>query len=158
MSAVRGRTDTESSTPRDQRHDFWGVVLEAPDGLALARFYAELLGWEWKGDRGWATVAPPEGVAYLGFQSSEEYVRPLWPAQPGAQQQMLHLDFEVDDLAAAGAHARRARSDGGRLSAQTQRFGPPGPSRAPVLPLPRRLVTRRQRRAHVAVPFAVPTP
>ena len=105
MSAVRGRTDTESSTPRDQRHDFWGVVLEAPDGLALARFYAELLGWEWKGDRGWATVAPPEGVAYLGFQSSEEYVRPLWPAQPGAQQQMLHLDFEVDDLAAAGAHA-----------------------------------------------------
>lgn len=73
--------------------------------LALARFYADLLGWQLRGDEKWATVAPAEGVAYLGFQTSAEYVPPTWPAEPGAQQQMLHLDFEVDDLERASAHA-----------------------------------------------------
>ncbi len=102
---MRGRTESDFSTPRERRNDFWGVVLDAPDGPALARFYAELLGWELKGNLEWATVAPVEGVTYLGFQSSEEYVRPVWPAPAGSQQQMLHLDFEVSDLAAASAHA-----------------------------------------------------
>jgi predicted enzyme related to lactoylglutathione lyase len=32
-------------------------------------------------------------------------VRPVWPAGPGDQQMMLHLDIEVDDLEAAVAHA-----------------------------------------------------
>jgi predicted enzyme related to lactoylglutathione lyase len=85
---------------------WWGVVLEAPDAGALARFYAELLGWKLaKDEPGWATVAPPDGVAYLGFQTSPEYVQPVWPPVEGRQQMMMHLDLEVNDLDAAVAHA-----------------------------------------------------
>jgi Glyoxalase-like domain len=38
----------------------------------------------------------------------EAYVRPTWPAGPGDQQMQVHLDIEVDDLEAAGAHAAAA--------------------------------------------------
>jgi catechol 2,3-dioxygenase-like lactoylglutathione lyase family enzyme len=102
---MRGRSD-EPGEPRESRHDYWGVVLEAPDAGGLARFYAELLGWELvKEDATGAAVAPPEGVAYLAFQSSPDYVPPVWPATGQAQQMMTHLDFEVSNLAAATAHA-----------------------------------------------------
>ena len=81
-------------------------MLEAPDAAALARFYAELLGWEAvKEDAADAAVAPPEGVAYVAFQSSADYVPPVWPAAGQMQQMMMHLDFEVSDLAVATAHA-----------------------------------------------------
>jgi len=101
-----GRVD--GGGPRENRHDYWGVVLDAPDGLELARFYATLLGWDIaSAESGYATVAPPDGVAYLGFQSSPEYRPPVWPPSGYAQQMMLHLDFEVSDLAAAVAHAER---------------------------------------------------
>ncbi|MEV6970990.1 VOC family protein [Hamadaea sp. NPDC051192] len=100
---MRGRTQNDGSTPRDQRHDYWGAVLDSPDAQALARFYAELLGWE-LGPEG-RTIIPPDSVGYLAFQDSPEYVRPVWPPAEGRQQQMLHLDFEVEDLAAAVGHA-----------------------------------------------------
>jgi hypothetical protein len=32
-------------------------------------------------------------------------VPPVWPAGPGDQQMMLHLEIRVDDLAAATQHA-----------------------------------------------------
>ncbi|HEX2195513.1 MAG TPA: VOC family protein [Actinomycetota bacterium] len=81
---------------------WWGAALDAPDAPALARFYARLLGWRVdKEEPDWATIAPPSGVAYIGFQTSREYVRPVWPPAPGEQQMMMHLDFEVDDLKAA---------------------------------------------------------
>jgi catechol 2,3-dioxygenase-like lactoylglutathione lyase family enzyme len=103
---MRGRTQDDGSTPRDDRHDYWGVVLDAPDALALARFYAELLGWELSSKEPTsATMIAPDGVAYIGFQSSAEYVPPVWPPVDGAQQMMLHLDFEVEDLHAAVDHA-----------------------------------------------------
>ncbi len=81
---------------------FWGVVLEAPDARELARFYAGLLGWQVAHDEGtFVTVAPDGGVAYLACNTSPEYVRPVWPPEPGRQQMMLHLDIEVPDLDAA---------------------------------------------------------
>ena len=84
----------------------WGVALDAPDARDLAQFYERLLGWRTvKDDPEWATVAPPDGVAYLAFQTSAEYVPPVWPAKDGAQQMMMHLDIEVDDLDTAVAHA-----------------------------------------------------
>ena len=88
------------------RHDWWGVVLDAPQAGELARFYAELLGWAVvKEEPGWAAVGPPDGVAYLGFQTAEGYQRPVWPNAGQAQQMMMHLDFEVSDLETAVAHA-----------------------------------------------------
>lgn len=88
------------------RNGWWGAVLDAPDAPALARFYADLLGWTVaKEEPDWAAVSPPDGVAYLGFQTSPEYVRPVWPPAEGRQQMMMHLDVEVDDLDAAVADA-----------------------------------------------------
>ncbi len=84
-------------------------MLDAPDAPALARFYARLLGWRiGKEEPGWATVAPPDGVAYLGFQTSPQYVPPVWPPADGQQQMMMHLDLEVADLDTAVARAIEA--------------------------------------------------
>jgi catechol-2,3-dioxygenase len=103
---MRGRSTSDDSTERWSRSDWWGVVLEAPDARALARFYAELLGWEIaKSDPGESAIGPADGVAYLAFQTSPDYVRPVWPNREGSQQMMMHLDFEVSDLEAAVAHA-----------------------------------------------------
>ncbi len=104
---MRGRTQDDGSTPKSSRHDYWGVYLDAPDARALAHFYADLLGWsiEEAEDNTAIVVVPPDGVVYLGFQTSPEYVPPVWPPVEGSQQMMMHLDFEVDDLAAASAHA-----------------------------------------------------
>ena len=82
------------------------TVLDAPDARALAAFYRRLLGWPVGADEpGWVTLRPPGGGAGLSFQTESAYRRPTWPAGPGDQQMMLHLDIEVDDLDAAGAHA-----------------------------------------------------
>ena len=91
------------------REGWWGAVLDAPDARELARFYADLLGWKvGKDEPSWATVSPSEGVAYLGFQTSPEYVRPVWPPEEGQQQMMMHLDIEVDDLETAVGDAIQA--------------------------------------------------
>lgn len=104
---MRGRDIADPGQPRDDRHDFWGVVLDAPDAVALAEFYASLLGWHTdpKPGANFVAVAPPDGVAYLATQTAVDYQRPAWPNEHGRQQMMLHLDFEVSDLAAATSHA-----------------------------------------------------
>jgi len=82
------------------------TVLGAPDPRELAAFYRRLLGWPIGQDElAWVTLRPPGGGAGLSFQTEEAYVRPIWPAGPGDQQMMMHLDIEVDDLEAAGVHA-----------------------------------------------------
>lgn len=85
---------------------YWGAVLDTPDPSALAHFYARLLGWQIHDDGPtWATIKPEDGVAYVGFHVSPDYVAPTWPPANGKQQMMMHLDVEVDDLAAAVEHA-----------------------------------------------------
>ncbi|WP_416966701.1 VOC family protein [Streptomyces sp. 4F14] len=103
---MRGRPEPDPDVPRRARHDWWGVVLDAPDPHRLARFYSELLGWPIaKEDDDGAAIAPAEGVAYLGFQRADGYVPPVWPAREGAPRMSTHLDFEVTDLRVAVAHA-----------------------------------------------------
>jgi catechol 2,3-dioxygenase-like lactoylglutathione lyase family enzyme len=85
------------------------AVLDAPDARALADFYHRLLGWPiGTNEPDWVTLRPPGGGAGLSFQTESAYVRPVWPAGPGDPQMMVHLDIEVDDLDAAGAHAVEA--------------------------------------------------
>ncbi|WP_344978795.1 VOC family protein [Streptosporangium fragile] len=82
------------------------TVLDAPDAHALAAFYRRLLGWATEREEpGWVTLRAPGGGPGLSFQTEPAYARPVWPAAPGDQQMMTHLDIEVDDLDAAGAHA-----------------------------------------------------
>jgi catechol 2,3-dioxygenase-like lactoylglutathione lyase family enzyme len=86
-----------------------GIVLDAPDARALASFYRRLLGWTVGTDEpNWATLRSPDGGAGLSFQTEQVYVRPIWPSTTDHQQMMAHLDIEVDDLEAAGAHAVQA--------------------------------------------------
>lgn len=99
---------------RTAPHNYWGVVLDAPDARALGDFYARLLGWRVvKNDPDWVTLAPTDGVAYLAVQTAQGYTPPVWPSQPGQQQMMLHLDIEVDDVDAA---VEEAIAQGARLA------------------------------------------
>jgi catechol 2,3-dioxygenase-like lactoylglutathione lyase family enzyme len=85
---------------------FRATVLNSPDPQALARFYSKLLGWPLADDApDWARLEHPDGGTTLSFQIEEIYVRPVWPAARGEQQMQLHLDFLVEDLHAASAHA-----------------------------------------------------
>lgn len=91
---------------RTSKHWF-GVVLDAPNASALAHFYRDLLGWRlFKDTPEWATLVPSGSDGYnLAFQQEPNYVRPVWPSEPGKPLMMLHLDLEVDDLESAVAYA-----------------------------------------------------
>ena len=81
-----------------------GTTVNAPDALALARFYAVLTGGVARGTPHWAAVSGPNG--FLAFQQVDRFRPPTWP--DGDRPMQLHLDFLVDDLAAAGARALAA--------------------------------------------------
>ncbi|MFJ6698607.1 VOC family protein [Streptomyces sp. NPDC091272] len=81
------------------------TVLDCPDPLRLARFYAELTGGavnrhdpQWALDEDWATVHTPDGQV-LAFQRATDFRPPRWPDP--ARPQQFHLDLAVTDLAAA---------------------------------------------------------
>ena len=83
------------------------INISAPDPSTLADFYRRLLGWEIKfAEPDWVMLRDPEGGSVgVAFQTETPYVRPVWPAGPGDQQMMMHLEIRVTDLAAAAAHA-----------------------------------------------------
>ncbi|MBA0124578.1 VOC family protein [Haloechinothrix sp. YIM 98757] len=78
------------------------VALDCPDPYELASFYAGVLGWEIHSDSepddSWVTLSNPDGGADICFQLDPAYQAPTWPSNERAQ--MLHLDFEVADIAA----------------------------------------------------------
>jgi catechol 2,3-dioxygenase-like lactoylglutathione lyase family enzyme len=85
---------------------WWGVAVEAPDPAALARFYAELLGWPIGYEEpGTSVLAAPGGSTFLVMQQADGYEPPVWPPVDGRQRPMLHMDFQVGDLDAAVADA-----------------------------------------------------
>lgn len=86
------------------------IVLDCPDAMELATFYAKLLRWRLEdgSDADWATLSPPrggltpenpDGEATLAFQKIDDYQRPTWPG--GTHPQQFHLDFAVPDIEAA---------------------------------------------------------
>lgn len=82
------------------------VTLNSPAPLALARFYERLLGWKITvAENDWVVLPNPDGGIGLSFHIEDIYVRPVWPAKPGEQQMMMHLEIRVEDLEAACAHA-----------------------------------------------------
>jgi catechol 2,3-dioxygenase-like lactoylglutathione lyase family enzyme len=90
-----------------------GVVLDAPDARELAHFYERLLGWRiFNESPGWTDLAPSEDAGYnLAFATEEHYARPVWPTEEDKPQMSIHLDFEVDDLEEAVAHALGAGAE-----------------------------------------------
>ncbi|MCW2742226.1 MAG: uncharacterized protein JWR45_2648 [Blastococcus sp.] len=84
-------------------------VLGTPDPHGLALFYQRLLGWPLGDDEpDWATLRPADGSTGLSFQLETDHVPPVWPPEPGTQQMQIHLDFQVEDLAAVSAIAEQA--------------------------------------------------
>lgn len=82
------------------------INLDAPDARVLADFYRRLLGWDLVADEGdWVKLLAPDGSIGLSCQTEPNYVPPTWPSQSGEQLMMMHLDIQVEDLAAAGTHA-----------------------------------------------------
>ena len=75
-------------------------VVDCPDVVALANFYAALLDWttEVSGDR--ADIRSEDGQC-ISFQEVADYTPPEWPGQDVPQQ--MHLDVVVGDLDAAEA-------------------------------------------------------
>jgi catechol 2,3-dioxygenase-like lactoylglutathione lyase family enzyme len=80
------------------------VALDCPDPDLLARFYADVTGWEIDPDRDddWVQLqAPGVGHPTLAFQQVADHRPPQWPGSEHPQQ--AHLDFAVPDLDAAEA-------------------------------------------------------
>ena len=85
-------------------------TVDAKDPQELAKFYAALLKWEVMsfGDDLVCVYAPgTNNGSYpsILFQRNPEYLPPVWPEEPGAQQQMAHLDFAVNDQEKAVQYA-----------------------------------------------------
>ncbi|MEO7060969.1 MAG: VOC family protein [Lapillicoccus sp.] len=78
--------------------------MNAPDALALARFFAALTDGVATGDSHWAATTGPNG--FLAFQQVDRFRAPTWP--DGCLPAHMHLDFVVDDLDATGMRALAA--------------------------------------------------
>ncbi len=91
------------------------IVLDCKNVAALSDFYIRLLGWsKFKGDDEWTEIANPSGGVLIAFQKNEEYNPPVWPDMPDAQQQMVHLDFRVQDQEQMEGAVQHALSCGAR--------------------------------------------
>lgn len=74
------------------------VAINCPNAAELAAFYADITGGQITfADPVWATVNGQGGR--IDFQTVPDYTPPTWP-EPDSPIQM-HLDFYVDDMAAA---------------------------------------------------------
>ena len=79
------------------------IVLDAADMEAESSFWAAVYGGTVEKDWDWHSVVV-DGTSVLGIQLAPNHVRPQWPG--GDQQQQLHLDLHVDDIAQADADVR----------------------------------------------------
>lgn len=93
-----------SQPAREAVGRFDTVVLDCPDPLALAEFYAGLLGQEIAddGDDSWQSLRGDAAGVSLAFQRATNYVAPRWPDGPPQQ---LHLDLTVQDFGTAHRQA-----------------------------------------------------
>jgi predicted enzyme related to lactoylglutathione lyase len=101
-------------TPR-----FAGIAFDCADPARVARFYADLLGGsaDIGADPEWVTVTwdGPD----ICFQLARDHTSPDWPRG----QQQAHIDFEVEDIAAA--HARVLELGGTALDPVEPPTSPP---------------------------------
>ena len=76
------------------------LIIDTPDPVGLARFYATLLGLPVTfAEDDFAVVSPAPDTSGYAFQRAPDHRRPTWPSPEVGQQ--VHLDVMVDDLAVA---------------------------------------------------------
>jgi catechol 2,3-dioxygenase-like lactoylglutathione lyase family enzyme len=102
------------------------VVLDCEDARALAEFYRQLLGFQYRpGDeppveetpdtngQEWLVLCDGSGNPRLAFQQVPYLPEPTWPEGP--RPQMLHLDTTVPTLSELQVQHQRALALGARL-------------------------------------------
>ena len=102
------------------------VVLDSTDARALAEFYRQLFGLEYRpGDepppadqpdprgREWLVIRHPSGTPRIAFQQVESLHRSTWPRDDVPQQ--LHLDTSVPSKEELDRQHERALKLGARL-------------------------------------------
>ena len=111
------------------------VALDCTDARALAEFYRQLLGFQYRpGDeppavgepdpagQEWLVLQDSAGITRVAFQQVAELPAATWPEGPIPQQ--LHLDLTVPTAADLDAQHERALALGARLL--EDRSGDPG--------------------------------
>jgi len=102
------------------------VVLDCTDARALAEFYRQLLGLQYRpGDepptsgepdpraQDWLVLRDSDGGSQLAFQQVAELAEATWP--DGPRPQMLHLDITVATAEELDSQHERALALGARL-------------------------------------------
>lgn len=77
------------------------IAIDCKDAVKLRDFYVELLGWEACSMYNCPALCNEQGLVFLFMEADFEYIRPIWPEEPGKQQKQIHFDFQVDDLVSA---------------------------------------------------------
>ena len=81
-----------------------GVDFDCPELAPMIRFYIGLTGMEYRAPAGeYPKLVGQNGLLYLFQQVEDGYQPPTWPTQERGQQ--IHVDYMVDDLDDAVAHA-----------------------------------------------------
>ena len=100
------------------------TVIDTPDVRALAEFYRQLLGLDYRpGDEppavgdtpdvDWLVLVDPDGARVLAFQQVDTLKRTTWPRHDVPMQ--MHLDFTVSTLEELQRQRERAESLGAQL-------------------------------------------
>ncbi|MEU9730452.1 VOC family protein [Streptomyces sp. NPDC048002] len=99
---------------------FRSVVIDCPEPLALAEFYAALVGGTpHVQDEDWVVLEAP-GVPRLAFNREPGFRPPAWPREGGDAQQ-FHLDLDAGATwAEVDAAERRVLALGARLLRREQ--------------------------------------
>ena len=91
----------------------FSITLDCKDAHELADFYTAFLGWEKRcDDPEFIEVSAQKGEPlfrgehpFIWIQQNDDFVPPIWPEEPERQQQMVHIDFAVNDIEKAVQHA-----------------------------------------------------
>jgi catechol 2,3-dioxygenase-like lactoylglutathione lyase family enzyme len=95
------------------------VAIDCADPAAMARFYADLLGWDIVADYAEETSIKGDDFTSINFHRIEGYQPPEWPGEDRPKQ--FHLDIGVPASEFADA-AKRAEA-GGAVQAPVQPGG-----------------------------------
>ena len=100
------------------------IAVDATDVRALAEFYREFLGLQYRpgdepradgtaDDEDWLVLVDGEGDRKLAFQQVPTLARPNWPSHDVPKQ--MHLDFRVATVDDLERHRQRAEELGASL-------------------------------------------
>ena len=95
-----------------------GIAFDCKNAKELVTFYEKLTGWKKEVENdNFSALRTPEGIL-LVFQSVENYQPPIWPWEDDKPQQMVHIDYLVENLEEGVKHAQQF----GAKKAETQYY------------------------------------